>query len=411
MEISAQPAGSAMEIQVRGRLDNTWSDFFATSLDRIVAEGAHDLRVDLSEVTFLSSAGIGVLVRSYNQLRSVAGTFVVVRPSARVIAILRQTALETVLCGSEKQPKRDSETAVPRSVETATAAYDLYELAAPAPLRCRMFGAPGELFHSAFSPQACHPLGLHRFAVGLGALGSGFEECQERFGEFIAVEGATAYQPTEAASPPDYLICTGGNAGEAQMLYGLACDGGFQQLVRFEARKQVGPLPLSDLVQRCLEFNGAAIIGMVIIAEVAGLVGAALRRSPALSNSGTQTGRPAVSQWLSFSPERSHQRTVALAAGVASCTVGADLIPFLRPMAQDSELQGHFHAAAFSYLPVQRGIVQLGEAVKHVFESQSLLSVLHLLNDTRSGAGIGQSEFVRGACWIAAVSETLREAA
>src|SRR5512146_1987177 len=98
MEIAVHPLGNAVLVQVKGRLDNTWSEFFSSNLDRIVADGAHDLRVDLADVTFLSSAGIGVLVRCYNQLRGIAGSFVVVRPSPRVSAVLRQTALEAVLC-------------------------------------------------------------------------------------------------------------------------------------------------------------------------------------------------------------------------------------------------------------------------------------------------------------------------
>ena len=35
----------------------------------------------------------------------------------------------------------------------------------------------------------------------------------------------------------------------------------------------------------------------------------------------------------------------------------------------------------------------------NLFETESLLGVLHLLNDTREVVGIGQSEFIRGACW------------
>src|SRR5512146_3438889 len=109
MEIAVRPLANAVEVQVRGRLDNNWSEFFAVQLARIVADGTHDLRVDLSEVSFLSSAGIGVLVRCYNQLHGIAGSFVVVRASARVNAVLKQTALESVLCsGTAETVKQDT---------------------------------------------------------------------------------------------------------------------------------------------------------------------------------------------------------------------------------------------------------------------------------------------------------------
>ncbi len=410
MEIAVQPLGNAVEVKVKGRLDNNWSEFFAANLARIVADGTHDLRVDLSEVSFLSSAGIGVLVRCYNQLHGIAGSFAVVRSSARVSAVLKQTALEAVLCsGTRDAAKQDPASALPRTVETDRAAFDLYDLPTTAGLRCRTLGEPESLLRSGLQKRTCYALGPRRFAVGVGALGSDFEDCRERFGEFIAVEDATAYQPTERASPADYLVCDGGIA-EAQMLYGLAFDGGFQQLIRFESRKESGPLPLSYLVQQCLELNGAALAGIVVIAEVAGMVGAALRRSPTLERE-PRGPLGSVSDWLSFSPDRSLQRTVAVAAGLALFDTRPEVAPFVRPMSAAQELVGHFHAAAFSYQPLQRGFLELQAAVKHVFESQSLLSVLHLLNDARVGVGIGESEFVRGACWVSAVSDIAPEAA
>ncbi len=411
MEIAVRQLGNAVEVQVKGRLDNTWSEFFAANLDRLVSDGAHDFRVDLSDVNFLSSAGIGVLVRCYNQLHGIAGSFVVVRSSPRVAAVLRQTALEAVLCAETKDAtQHDASPLMPQTVETEGATYDVYDLPSAVGLQCRMLGEPRRLLGSLVPANSCCTLGRHRFALGVGALGDHFEECRERFGELIAVEDATAYQPTERASPPDYLLCSEDMVGEAQMLYGLSFDGGFQQLIRFESRKQSGPLRLSDLVQRCVAINGAAVAGIVVIAEIAGMVGAALRRSPAQGGADAAASARAV-DWLSFSPDRSLQRTLAIIAGVAASTSQAGLAAFLRPMSTSGDLLGHFHAAVFSYQPVQRGMLELRESVKHVFERQSLLSVLHLLNDARPGLGIGETELVRGACWVSGVCDVTQEAA
>ncbi len=66
MELSVHPLGDAVSVHISGRLDNNWSNLLAQNLDQIVAEGARDLRIDLSDVNFISSAGIGVLVRCYN---------------------------------------------------------------------------------------------------------------------------------------------------------------------------------------------------------------------------------------------------------------------------------------------------------------------------------------------------------
>ncbi len=70
---------------------------------------------------------------------------------------------------------------------------------------------------------------------------------------------------------------------------------------------------------------------------------------------------------------------------------------------------GHFHAAAFSYRPLQKGALDVKTTVSTLFEAETLQGVLHLLNDDREIAGAGQSEFVRGACWIGPITEVVTE--
>ena len=71
------------------------------------------------------------------------------------------------------------------------------------------------------------------------------------------------------------------------------------------------------------------------------------------------------------------------------------------PLDTAGALVGHFHAAAFPFHPIKKGRVALGDTVRTFFESGELLGVLHLLTDDRDIVGVGQSEFTRGACWVA----------
>jgi hypothetical protein len=49
-------------------------------------------------------------------------------------------------------------------------------------------------------------------------------------------------------------------------------------------------------------------------------------------------------------------------------------------------------------------VIDLVTTVGALFESETLQGVLHLLSDDREGAGIGQSELARGACWIGPIA-------
>src|SRR5262249_29716973 len=202
---------------------------------------------------------------------------------------------------------------------------------------------------------------------------------------------------------PDFLVGRGSTVPEVQVCYGLACYGAktqpFQSLVRFEAKKHGSPVPLDALLDACLEFSDSAEIGLVVVGESAGLVGAALRRSPAAADAGQDPFEfPRVREWFGFTAERAHAKSVVLLAGGASRGRPKDLAALLRPVGgAGSPLSGHFHAAAFGYRPVQKGPIDLKSTIKTLFEAQTLEGILHLVHDDRSLSAAGQSEFVRGA--------------
>ena len=140
------------------------------------------------------------------------------------------------------------------------------------------------------------------------------------------------------------------------------------------------------------------------MAETAGLVGGALRKSPASPIDGQDFfAHPGVRSRLSFTAEPAYPGSVALAAGVAvRSTPETAAHDQLRPIGPDC--RGHFHAAAFRFRAMRKGTLELAEAVAGLFEADRLLGVMHLLHDDRGAAGAGESEFVRGACWIGPVT-------
>jgi anti-anti-sigma factor len=60
-------------LRPQGNLDASTSDEFSSAAAKVVADGAKDILIDLSEVPFVSSAGIRALHTLYNSLHP-AGT-------------------------------------------------------------------------------------------------------------------------------------------------------------------------------------------------------------------------------------------------------------------------------------------------------------------------------------------------
>ena len=419
MEITKQVLGEIVELTVQGRVDGYWADHLAAAVDQEIRQGSHNIRLDLSQVPFLSSAGIGTLVRLYKDLNAIHGTFAVSNCSRNVLKILQLSKLEDVLVAKPSSPASRGQIPAdaPRTIHLPEAVYEVYPLDPNARVDCRKLGDPGPLENCGFREEHCRPMQFSEssFAIGLGALGEDFEECKGRFGEFIAAAGSVAYLPTDGTNVPDFLLAAGDSTPEVQVCYGIACHGAGQQpfssLIRFEAKAGV-PVTLTTLVESCLELTKSQQIGIVIIAESANLVGAALRRSPVAATVQQSAFEfPQIRDWLSFTTERAYANRVAFVAGIATRGNPGDLAAIVRrfPKSSGAAFSGHFHAAAFSYRPIQKGQIDWKTSIRALFEGHALEGILHLLTDDRSISGGGESELVRGACWIAPISTAATE--
>jgi anti-anti-sigma factor len=430
MQITKRQSGKIVELLVEGRMDVHWSEHLAAAVREEMRQGSHHIRLDLSQVPYLSSAGIGVLVRLHHEFKRIQGSFAVANCSPTALKSLEITNLAALLVAEDRaaatgtEPKTIEPSAfeAAKRVEKNGANYEIFSLQPAAKLQCRTIGDPGSLEQRGFSKACCHGLQFSEgtFAIGLGALGEDFADCQERFGEFIAAGGAVAYLPTDGTNAPDFLLAGGTTLPGAQVCYAIACQGAgpqpFQKLIRFEAAGSDRPIALSLLLGACLELAEAQQAGVVMIAESAGLVGAALRRSPVMAHAGGDVfAFPDVREWLSFTAEPAHTKSVVLLGGVAARAECEELKGWIRPLGALTNLRppvsGHLHAAAFSYRPVPKGKIELKESVRALFEGQSLEGILHLLHDDRGEAGGRESEFVRGACWIAPLAKAAGEEA
>ena len=401
LEITRVDRGDSPELLVSGRMDGYWSRHLEEAIDELMREGIHRIKVNLSKTAYISSAGIRVLVHASKQFSAVGGALLVVDPSPAVRKILDLAGLGEMLF---TPAVRKEATAVPepvKSYEEGECRFEIYAYHPGAQLSCRVAGRPERLASAAFAKDDAMLLSLPSdvFALGLGAFGDSYEACASRFGEFLAIAGCAAGQPAEETGSADYMVSSGNFVPRVMALYNLCCRGDFAKLVRFESNPNAGPIRFSRTVAACIAAAESPAAGIVMVAESAGILGASLKRSP--TNNGTLFHYPEIREWLSFSPVRSHSRSVVIIAGVAARSPApATVASLLRPVGTDPSLLGHFHAAAFGYHPLRKGFVELEAIVKRLFETGGLQEVLHLLADDRPGVGSGESELTRGACWV-----------
>jgi len=412
MEITRTALADHFELKLKGRLDAIWSEHVSRALAECVQAGQHILALDMADVDYISSAGIRVLVIYTKQLKAIHGRLAVVNASENVLSVLELAGLGALLqvgTGSVAPPVPAAEQSTGQFVlsQPGTTA-EIYDLDLKASLQIDWPGDPAAWLAGRQPPPACTSVAfpVQSLGIGLGALGAGEASAGERLGEFLAAGGAAVCQPSDGTHKPDYMLLQGSLKPTVQVAYGLVGRGGFSRLLRFDKGPQQTSVPFSAVVKACLEAVGGGPAALVMVAETAALIGAAMQKTPGQPRADQARNIfafPEVRDWLSFTAEPALANTTSLIVGVAAGAARGASLRLLRPLVRSGELQGHFHAAAFPYRPLRKGRVELAATVQSLFEGQQVLGLLHLLNDWRPANGAGESRFLRGACWCAPV--------
>jgi anti-anti-sigma factor len=400
MHITQHPEAELLELRLTGRLDATWADHLSDTIENAVRSGSHRIVLNMAGVRYISSLGVGVLVRQLQLLQSVHGSLTITQPSTPCRTVL-------TLCGLADFFQMDGNhasaalAASARTLSRNGATYQVFPQQTQKPLSCTLIGRPQQLRSTGFTATDCHSLNFANgtFGLGLGAFGEGFADCESRFGEFLAAAGCAIALPTSDTNAlPDYVVEQGDFVPQVEALYALEGSGDFPMMVRFDSASDGrGQIGLSELTDALLEISDSELVAFVVLAEAAALVGAALQRSPV--SKPISLDLPDVRNWLMFTSERKKERSLALLVGVAGRNVPSAATEFLRPIKHGSQVLAHIHAALFPYRPVQRGELPFAKTVAGVFANSTPSIVLHLMADTRPIEGMGETDLLRGACW------------
>src|SRR6476646_4944620 len=102
MEILSNTQEGRHELKLKGRLDANWAEHVGRAIESAIRAGQHHIDIDMALVDYMSSMGIGVLMKYYEQLKAVSGVLRVVNPHANVHALLRISKLAEVLLVSQE---------------------------------------------------------------------------------------------------------------------------------------------------------------------------------------------------------------------------------------------------------------------------------------------------------------------
>jgi len=84
-------------LMAKGRVDSNSADSLLEKLEEVLEKGQKTIVLNMSQVAYLSSIGIRVILKVYKQALESGGTFNIERPSEVVKNVLGMAALKEML--------------------------------------------------------------------------------------------------------------------------------------------------------------------------------------------------------------------------------------------------------------------------------------------------------------------------
>ncbi len=399
LDIRKSVEGKKAVLTISGRLDANSSGLLDETVNALIRDGIYDVDLDLGPVTYLSSLGIRVLVAQYKNLGRLGGSLVLAVLSEPVKEVLRMVGMVDMLQKKPAKAKVPEVRMAPVGTEEEGFRFER-ESNGPAKMDVTMQGKPEVSGKSVYTDQDNHPITVSakHFALGLGAIGTGFEDCKPRYGEFLLLGDAVTYMPADQSSIPDYALKSGEFVPQIQTLYSINAKGDFSDRLVFEPAGGSLSISVNKLIDVLFKLTGYKKLVLLMAAESDGLIGMRLRKSPVGDPQLLEL--PGLANNLFFTTEPAYPKMLTLSFGYFEKEGGSDFSPILRPLAKDSTVMGHMHSAVFPYQPLRKNQPDPGEIIHTLFGTSEVIDILHLLNDTREINGLGDSRFKNGICWI-----------
>ncbi|GAB3110375.1 hypothetical protein GCM10027055_09590 [Janibacter alkaliphilus] len=97
VSVTTSEQGPVPVVHVQGDVDVTSAPSMREAIDALILAGHRRMVLDLTDVSFIDSTGLGVVVGRLKGLRRSAGVLTVAASHERVLRVLGITGLDTVL--------------------------------------------------------------------------------------------------------------------------------------------------------------------------------------------------------------------------------------------------------------------------------------------------------------------------
>jgi len=393
MNIHSKRCDNSIVLEVQGRIDGISAPELKRAIDHHAATGERLLILDFSAVSYMSSAGLRIIVQGQKSLKPLGGDLILVAIPELVRDIFRVSGMDqfiTILPDFQtvQQSIQPDARNHARVITEPDGSFYEWKKGPDGHGHYFLIGNNGKLAQAAYRQQdnvVVKPARI-RFGFGLAALGEDFDDFKSLYGETLIVGHHFFSYPAVERPRVDFSLYQPGSDPSFNFLYGLGMNGNFSGVLRFDSSQE--PADLAKLAEVAGKMTDAPLFAVVILAKSGGIQWMHLKKTPILENhpeNGTIFDAVNFHQWMNFTPEPDDFNKTVVAYGIVGkniCSVPPELMPLF-----PGDGNMHIHAAISDYGLWNNDIGNFETELERIVTDFNIQKVVHLLPASRLANG------------------------
>ena len=351
---------------------------------------------DLSEVNYVSSAGLRVFLGIQKQLKKAGGQIVLLRPITSVLVVFNISGLADMFrivstieeIDESVRPEAVTPDIISKEFEGIVIEY--IKLKAD---KGSLFiaGSQDNLARAAYTENdviTVKPANM-QFGTGLGTFGDKYEDYKNLFGESMIINGNFFFYPAVKRPVADFMINSDVDTNFTyKFLHGFGFIGQYQYILSFNSKD--GFVELDALINAIFDITNANILGIALLAESKGLLGMHLKKVPIIEqkpDNGKDIFDPSnFPEWIDFPTEPGDVNHIIAGTGIAVKDKSL-MSPEKRTVISEGSFF-HIHAGIFEKGPLSKQLNDFEKELKRILTELQIHKVQHILGKSRFSSGL-----------------------
>jgi anti-anti-sigma factor len=372
-------------LEIQGRIDGLTAPEIKRAFDQSVNDGHRQLIVDFRDVTYLSSAGLRIILETHKSLKTIGGELILLSIPQVVSDVFRVSGMAPLLniftdmASLRKYLNEASGPDTGTRVEFNGISFEMLSFTGE-PGGLTLFGSPEKMTESAYTSADMAKVGQAEFSfgAGLGVAGDTYTDIRDLFGESIILNHHFFSYPAVRRPVVDYSYYSKDLPRSISFMHGFGMNGKFSRILRFETTGE--QLTLDVLAKAAGNAASTPLFGIVILALSGGILGMHLKRSPVAENRPARPGIMAPENfhdWISYPLEEEGLHKTIAATGIVIKERGSVNPEWLSQLPPGSDL--HVHAALFENGLWSNNLSEFEHELERVVREFEVEKAVHLL--------------------------------